>query len=666
MVSSTSAGPISKQTRMIRWSLFALVLAVITTQSVLAAPIQAVEHQAHGLRRSAGMHHLAVRGESEHEKKKKESEKYEKDKEMYSKMANGGPFGGLGVFSGLPEKPRWGVETGKEKVQENKNKKHSTSKAAKSGPTPSASSGNTFVHESDNKKMDGDISIVLSKILGQPVEGVLKASGGLDVEFTSNSQKYHTLIPTTHITSSSNAQATGKHRGASKAANSTRSSSASPARATQAASGDSSSKDAPSNSSSTDGTTTNGTMTTTSSPHWRHFYRIGLTKGSKPTMITSEDENDGNTPEGARVAAVINANEPGGNLQNQSVITNNPNYGFLEAQDDLYAIRKWAGDLDQLFSKENRNETLMALFSGASRYYPDVDTQTVVRIMMADIKAESDFQAGNASPGRLDSGSSLGLVQVSPYGASNELSQFQKSALVDRNVYSWTAGNGSNVDVQYGGNSVLGPLRDFKTGKVLDLNSLTASDLSRPWINIHVAMWLQANHARTGSQDPYRWPRVSAASKTVRQAYQPALLEILGLSTSAQSNTGSSTNTSSYGNGSADANASANADASANASGNGFSSSTYSSALQALSSRLTGSNPQKKSFATGLGSWVAGPSEDSGGYMTSGDDISAQYFKNIAQGLSVLYTGSTAQSSKYGKSWMDAIELTPGLVDYAR
>lgn len=656
MVSSTSAGPISKQTRMIRWSLFALVLAVITTQSVLAAPIQAVEHQAHGLRHPAGTHHFAVRGESEQEKKKKETEKYEKDKEMYSKMANGGPFGGLGVFSGLPEKPRWGVETGKEKVHENKSKKHNAHKSAKTGPTSSASSGNTIVHESDNQKMNGDISIALSKILGQPVAGVLKASGGLDVEFTSNSQKYHTLIPTTHVSSSSDAHVTGKHHGGSKSVSSTRSSSASPTRETQAAS----------TGTSSDGTQSNGTTTTSSSSHWRHFYRIGLTKDSKPTMITSEDENDSNTPEGARVAAVINANEPGGNLQNQSVITNNPNYGFLEAQDDLYAIRKWAGDLNQLFSKENRNETLMALFSGASRYYPDVDTQTVVRIMMADIKAESDFQAGNTSPGRLDSGSSLGLVQVSPYGASNELEQFQKSAMVDRNVYSWTAGNGSSTDVQYGGNSVLGPLRDFTTGNVLDVNALTASDLSRPWVNIHVAMWLQANHARTGSQDPYRWPQVSAASKTVRRAYQPALREILGLSTSAQSNTGSSTNSSSYGNASADASASADADASANASSNGFSSNTYSTALQTLSRRLSGSNPQKKSFATGLGSWVAGPSEDSGGYMTSGDDISAQYFKNIAQGLSVLYTGSTAQSSKYGKSWMDAIELTPGLVDYAR
>lgn len=301
----------------------------------------------------------------------------------------------------------------------------------------------------------------------------------------------------------------------------------------------------------------------------------------------------------------------------------------------------------------------MALFNAASRYYPDVDTKVVVRIMLADIKAESDFVSDNASPGRLDSGQSLGLVQVSPYG-SGELDQFKKSAMTKKNTYSWTAGKGADHEVEHGGTSVLGALHDFSTGKAINVNSLSAKDLSRPWINIHVAMWLQSNHARTGSQDPWRWPQVSSASKDVRTAYQPALREILGTSSSSQAGSGS--NAESHGNASADASAKSSSSASAHA----FSVDSYGTSLTALEKMLKGKNAQKVSFATALGSWVAGPSEDDGGYMTAGDDISAQYFAHIAEGLSVMYTGSTAQKHKYGKDWLDSIELTPGLVDYAK
>ncbi|WFD04185.1 hypothetical protein MOBT1_002890 [Malassezia obtusa] len=239
------------------------------------------------------------------------------------------------------------------------------------------------------------------------------------------------------------------------------------------------------------------------------FYRIGVAEGSVPEPILSEIQEESETGSDGRVAAVSSANEPGGNLRNQSVITNNPNYGFLDAQDDLYAIRKWAQDLDQLVSKENRNETLMALFNAASRYYPDVDTKVVVRIMLADIKADNAESHGNAS---------------------------------------------------------------------------------------------------------------------------------------------------------ADASAKSSSSASAHA----FSVDSYGTSLTALEKMLKGKNAQKVSFATALGSWVAGPSEDDGGYMTAGDDISAQYFAHIAEGLSVMYTGSTAQKHKYGKDWLDSIELTPGLVDYAK
>ena len=366
------------------------------------------------------------------------------------------------------------------------------------------------------------------------------------------------------------------------------------------------------------------------------FYRIGLEKGSKAQRIESSNDND-SSMSGGRVAAVQSAKEPGGNLPNQSVITNNPNYGFIEAQNDLYAIRKWAGDLKMLKSKSDRNETLMALFNAASRYYPDVDTKVVVRVMLADIKAESDFETSNNSPGRIDSGNSLGLVQVSPSGASNELSEFQGAVDVDANRYSWTIGRGTSSEVKNGGESVLGPLLDIKTGEKLNLKGLSKSDLDRPWINLHVAMWLQSNYARTGSQDPSTWNKVAKASKSVRSAYQPALENILGSSSSSNSSSGSS---------------------------DSFSQSSYSSKLSSLQSALKGKNHQKTTMATALGSWVAGAAVDSGGYQTSGDDISSQYFSHIAEGLSVMYTGSTKQKSKYGKDWLDNIVLTPGLIDY--
>ena len=112
----------------------------------------------------------------------------------------------------------------------------------------------------------------------------------------------------------------------------------------------------------------------------------------------------------------------------------------------MYTIRKWAGDLGKLASKKNRNETIMALFNAASRYYPDVDTKVVVRIMLADIKAESDFQKSNQSPGRVDSGDSLGLLQVSPFG-SGELKQFQNMVQVEHNTYSWAIGTASEGEV---------------------------------------------------------------------------------------------------------------------------------------------------------------------------------------------------------------------------
>lgn len=363
------------------------------------------------------------------------------------------------------------------------------------------------------------------------------------------------------------------------------------------------------------------------------FYRIGIETGAKPLPI--------DVSTGGRVAQVTSgeADEPHGNLPNQSVITNNPAYGFLEAQDDLFRVRKWAGDLGQLVSKENRNETLMALFDAASRYYPDIDTKAVVRIMLADIKAESDFQSGQVSGGRVDSGDSVGLLQVSPGGASQEMSMFKKAAQSKYNTYSWTAGTVSDDELKYGGFSTLGPLLVFETGKELQMEDLSNNDLTKPWINIHVAMWIQSNLGRTSSQDPSVWGQIASKSQSVRDKIAPAMKKIITEVTKSSDD---------------------------NAESSDFDQELYNSKLDDLNKALKGSFAQKPSFATALGSWVAGPaSGDASGYARSGDDISAQYFSNIGEALSVMYKGDKSHKDKYGKSWLEKIELTPGLVDYA-
>ncbi|WFD45141.1 hypothetical protein MPSI1_003818 [Malassezia psittaci] len=653
------------------------------------------------------------------------SEKQESEKKKYSSMAKGGAFAGLGAFSNLPEQPLWGLETDKHKLQKSKKEQASRSSkmhsSSKPSPTSVSSNANAYIQENASRDLGGSLSLELSELLGPAFSGALELSGGVGLDFSSSSGQQPTATSSAHAMSSSPHSNSSRTRqstngGIHSSVSSSNGSKSAHTNYSSHASHSSKSQDKPAHASSTKDhakstqskskhtsktgshaqpthskskhtsstkshakstqskskhtSTTKShatsaqsksghTSTTTSHAHTssaaqppqanvrtdesqsKGFYRIGLAEDSQPVLIQSADANDQSTSEGARVAAAVSADEPGGNLQNQSVITNNPNYGFLDAQDDLYAIRKWAGDMGQLVSKENRNETLIALFSAASRYYPDVDTKVVVRIMLADIKAESDFETSNESSGRLDSGSSIGLLQVSPYGASNELEQFQAASTFQRNVYSWCVGNGTDVEVQYGGASVLGPLRSFDTGEVLNASSLTTADLTKPWINIHIAMWLQTNHARTGSQDPSLWPKVSSSSKNVRAAYQPALLEILTGSTDATSSTSSNTSTS-------------------------YSATTYTTKLNTLHKRLIGTNAQSTTFATGLGSWVAGPSDDSDGYNTSGDDVSTQYFKNIGKGLSVMYTGSAKQWQTYGKNWLDTIQLTPGLVDYAK
>lgn len=191
-------------------------------------------------------------------------------------------------------------------------------------------------------------------------------------------------------------------------------------------------------------------------------------------------------------------------------------------------------------------------------------------------------------------------MQVSPFGSA-ELKLFQKHATVRHSTYSW--------DQQYNVTTTpdtfgAGALLDWDTGKVMDLKSLTNDDLFRPWVNVHVATWIQSNLARTSSQDPYTWPDVYQKSNTARNLANDK------------------------------------------------------AAWAVVDNSLVGAG-LPRTCLTGLGSWVAGPAVDGyGSYTQKGDDISKPYFQNIAQGLSVFY-GKTVTPD-----WMNTLTLHAGLVDF--
>ncbi|PWN50884.1 hypothetical protein IE53DRAFT_314930, partial [Violaceomyces palustris] len=289
--------------------------------------------------------------------------------------------------------------------------------------------------------------------------------------------------------------------------------------------------------------------------------------------------------------------------------SNQADYGPADVRHDLHVIRKWAGDLNQLSTTALMDETVAAIMSAAARYYPELPTRAICRMIMADIKAESDFDTNNVSGGRLDSGSSWGLMQVSPDGGSQELKLFKDHVVTSTNDYSWEKTVSS---------SHAGPLLDWKTGKEMKVSTLTNQDLFRPWINIHMASWIQSNLARTSSQDPYDWTAISKASVKARNST---------LAQQANPNSASL-------------------------------SKTATSAWDKVKTLLVGSG-LPRSLETGLGSWVAGPAMDGeGSYKQDGDEISDQYLITIAESLTVLY------GNPVGTDWLGGLLLNAGLVDF--
>jgi len=338
--------------------------------------------------------------------------------------------------------------------------------------------------------------------------------------------------------------------------------------------------------------------------------------------------------------------------------SNQASYGPAEVRADLRKMMAWAQDTGNL-NKAQEDETVAAILSVAARYYPELPTRAIARVLMADIKAESDFQPRLVSPGRLDSGDSWGLMQVSPSGMSQELNLFQSHARTGANSFSWVYQPSPGLTAMaQPGTPNAGPLLDWATGEQLVLSSLTNEDLFRPWINIHVASWIQVNLARTSSQDPSDWTAIAKASqKTTITSQQLISVQDSGTNSSSGSGSGSRSSGSS--------------------SEDGFSflsiniagidlrissleslKSTLLSNLATEANLLTGASLQR-SVRSGLGSWVAGPATSGdGGFEQDGDDISAQYLRAISEAVGVVY-GQTVKPS-----WLDGLRLNAGLVDY--
>jgi hypothetical protein len=288
---------------------------------------------------------------------------------------------------------------------------------------------------------------------------------------------------------------------------------------------------------------------------------------------------------------------------NNIVLTSNDaSYGADEVMDDLNQILDWAEDTDNVNSAQ-KQEIVAALLSASARYYPDLPTKVVVRIMLADIRQESDFNVDEVSGARLDSGTSWGLLQVSPGDGSLELQLFQQHCNVVTHNFTYGMPDAIRAGVK-------GPLVDYSTGEMMDLSSLTNDDLFRPWINIHVAMWIQSNLARSSSQDPYDWEALNSYSWSLKTSVLNGNVNAVALK--------------------------------------------YNKLLAGAAVPTT--------IRTALGSWVAGPAVDDGGYLTSGDDISVDYLNAIMRGVRELYGVSSAADMP--KAWLDTYTLYPGLIDY--
>lgn len=165
-------------------------------------------------------------------------------------------------------------------------------------------------------------------------------------------------------------------------------------------------------------------------------------------------------------------------------------------------------------------------------------------------------------------------------------------------------------------------------------------DLFRPWVNIHIAAWLQSNLGRTASKDPSDWsrePQLGGGNGNAgRRKRREIMLEERDRQLMVQAEV------------------------------------SFKKTVHPTSTPTTPDSPTQsstprplsypKSLRTSFGSWVAGPGKNEGdttGYKKSGDDISSQYLNEIMKGIQVLYNDKSLN-----RSWLSKIVLKSGTIDY--
>jgi len=161
------------------------------------------------------------------------------------------------------------------------------------------------------------------------------------------------------------------------------------------------------------------------------------------------------------------------------VPSNDPKYGPEEVKQDILKLIS-LNDAFKL-TGDKLSETTAAVLSAAFRYYPELPTQSICRLIISLISTESSFNPNYANVAIEESGKSYGLMQITPLGNIKQLDLFKN-------------------------NHNFSGLIEFSSGAPIVVSTLKSpNDLFRPWINIHVATWIQSNLGRTGGVDPSKW-----------------------------------------------------------------------------------------------------------------------------------------------------------------
>lgn len=161
------------------------------------------------------------------------------------------------------------------------------------------------------------------------------------------------------------------------------------------------------------------------------------------------------------------------------VKSNDATYGVEEIKQDL---NKFIASTDcKKLTYEKITELTAGILSAAERYYPELPTKDICRVLIGTMYVESKLNPTFYNGAYSFTGKGYGLMQIAPYAEIRQLDLFK------------THHNFSN-------------LFEYGTGDKISAKSLKApDDLYNPWVNIHIGAWIQSNFGRTGGKNPSEW-----------------------------------------------------------------------------------------------------------------------------------------------------------------